>query len=92
VLPTDIECRVGSSEFYITGVSQAWTIIDIIHRIAVPTLLINGRYDEAQDEVMEPLFRYIPEVKWVQFAESAHVPQFEEKELFIQVITGFLDY
>jgi pimeloyl-ACP methyl ester carboxylesterase len=66
--------------------------MDIIHKIAVPTLLLNGRYDEAQDEVMEPFFRYIPKVKWVRFAESAHVPQFEEKELFIQVVAGFLDY
>ncbi|KAG1805589.1 hypothetical protein EV424DRAFT_1330172, partial [Suillus variegatus] len=47
------------------------------------TLLINGRYDEAHDMVVEPLFQHIPKVRWVQSADSAHVPQLEETERFM---------
>lgn len=64
--------------------------MDRIHRIKVPTLLINGRYDEAQDEVMEPFFRLIEKVKWVRFADSSHMPHFEEKDEFLKVVGDFL--
>ena len=61
-----------------------------IHKIIVPTLLINGKYDEAQDEVMEPFFKSIPTVKWARFAESSHLPQLEETEEFLKVVSNFL--
>lgn len=64
--------------------------MDRIHRIKVPTLLINGRYDEARDEVMEPFFRLIEKVKWVRFADSSHMPHFEEKDEFLKVVGDFL--
>jgi pimeloyl-ACP methyl ester carboxylesterase len=56
----------------------------------VTTLLINGRYDEAQDKAVEPYFLNIPKVRWVPFADSAHVPQLEETERFMQVVWAFL--
>ena len=56
----------------------------------MPTLLINGRYDEAQDEVVQPYFEHIPKVKWIRFAESSHLPQFEERKEFMKVIADFL--
>lgn len=56
----------------------------------MPTLLINGYYDEAQDEVVEPYFEHIQKVKWVQFAKSSHLPQFEERKGFMKAIGNFL--
>jgi L-proline amide hydrolase len=56
----------------------------------VPTLLINGKYDEAQDSVMEPFFKSIEKVKWVRFAESSHLPQLEEPGEFLNVVGRFL--
>jgi pimeloyl-ACP methyl ester carboxylesterase len=53
-------------------------------------LLINGKYDEAQDSVMEPFFNSIEKVKWVRFAESSHLPQLEEPEEFLKVVGEFL--
>jgi pimeloyl-ACP methyl ester carboxylesterase len=53
-------------------------------------LLINGKYDEAQDEVMEPFSKGIGNVKWVKFAESSHLPQLEETEEFLNVVGNFL--
>lgn len=58
----------------------------------MPTLLVNGRYDEAQDEVVEPFFQKIEKVKWYRFAESSHTPQLEAKEEFMNLVARFLGY
>lgn len=60
------------------------------HKIKVPTLLINSRYDEAQDSCVAPFFNEIPKVKWVQFAESSHTPHVEEKDRYMKVVSDFL--
>ncbi|KAJ7727389.1 proline-specific peptidase [Mycena metata] len=80
----------GPSEFTVTGTLKTWTVIEDLHKIDVPTLLINGRFDEAQDVSVNPFFQKIPKVKWVQFAESSHMPLFEENERYLQVIGDFL--
>ena len=52
---------------------------------------MNGRYDEAQDSVVEPFFKEIPsKVKWFTFAESSHMPQYEERALYMQRVGDFL--
>jgi L-proline amide hydrolase len=67
-----------------------WTIIDGLHKISVPTLLINGKYNKAQDIAVLPFFEKVPKVKWVQFARSSHTPIFEEKNRYLEVIGNFL--
>ncbi|KAF7356098.1 Proline-specific peptidase [Mycena venus] len=81
---------IGPSEFNITGTMREWSVVDNIHKISVPTFLLNGRYDDAQDVGVVPFFERIPKVKWVQFAESSHMPFFEEPERFLQVVGDFL--
>lgn len=73
-----------------TGLLEHWSIIDRIRKIKVPTLMFNGKYDGAQDFVIEPFFRYIDKVKWVRFAESSHFPQWEEPEEYLKVVGDFL--
>ena len=82
--------RNGPSEFHIVGSLKEWTIIDRIHLINIPTLLLNGRYDEAQDSVVEPFFKHISKVKWFTLAESSHMPQYEERELYMERVGSFL--
>ena len=77
-------------EFHITGSLKTWSVIPDLHKITVPTLLLNGRYDEAQDSVVEPFFKNISKVKWFTFAESSHMPQYEERELYMQRVGEFL--
>jgi pimeloyl-ACP methyl ester carboxylesterase len=69
---------------------KTWSIVDSVYKIIVPTLLINGKYDEAQDSVMEPFFKSIEKVKWIRFAASSHLPQLEEPDEFLKVVGGFL--
>ena len=84
--------RNGPSEFFVSGTLKTFDIRRDVHQIKVPTLLINGRYDEAQDEVVEPFFQEIDKVKWYRFAESSHTPQLEEREEFMKVVARFLGY
>ncbi|KAL0578387.1 hypothetical protein V5O48_003608 [Marasmius crinis-equi] len=80
----------GPNEFYITGSLKTWTVIDQLDRIVVPTLLTNGRYDEAQPSTMTPFFQKIPKVKWVTLENSSHMPHQEETERFIEIVGQFL--
>jgi pimeloyl-ACP methyl ester carboxylesterase len=82
----------GPSEFTVIGTFKDWTIIPDLHKIKVSTLLLNGRFDEAQDIAMAPYFNLIQKVKWVTFALSAHVPHIEETERYLEVVGEFLLY
>lgn len=72
--------RWGPSEFTPTGILKDWTIVDILHRIKCPTLLISGEMDQAQEVAYLPFFLEIPKIKWVNFENSSHLPQYEEPE------------
>ncbi|KAI0792614.1 proline-specific peptidase [Abortiporus biennis] len=89
--PTVYHTMNGPSEFHITGHLRSFDITSDLHRITVPTLLTNGRYDGAQDDVMLPFFKEISSrVKWIQFAQSSHTPHLEECERYFSVVGAFL--
>lgn len=73
------------------GPLVGWSIIDGLHKINVPTLLLNGRDDIAQDFVVQPFFDGISRVKWLTFEKSSHVPMWEEREKFMEVVEHFLE-
>ncbi|EIM89385.1 proline-specific peptidase [Stereum hirsutum FP-91666 SS1] len=87
---TVYKTMAGPSEFNITGSLKTWSVVDKIHHINYPTLLINGAEDEAQDLVMAPFFEGLAKVKWVRFAESSHMVFWEEKERYLTVLGDFL--
>ncbi|KAI0638254.1 prolyl aminopeptidase-2 [Trametes polyzona] len=80
----------GPSEFHVIGTLKNWTIEDDAHKINVPTLLLNGVYDEAADSTVFPFFKAIPKVKWYTFAESSHTPHWEEREKYMKLVSDFL--
>jgi pimeloyl-ACP methyl ester carboxylesterase len=82
--------RNGPNEFYITGSLKTWSVIDELHKIQVPTLLINGEFDEAQDSVMEPFFNRVDKVKWVTIPGGSHTTHLEDTERFIRIVGEFL--
>ncbi|KAK0442688.1 proline iminopeptidase [Desarmillaria tabescens] len=73
-----------------TGELRTWTIVDRLDRVRVPTFVINGRADIAQDFVVEPLFRGIHQAKWVTMEKSSHTPMWEERERYMDLVNGFL--
>ncbi|WP_295699363.1 proline iminopeptidase-family hydrolase [Lapillicoccus sp.] len=88
--PTVYHTMNGPSEFHVIGTLKGWSIVDRAGRITAPTLLINGRYDEATDACMQPFADAIPDVRWERFAESSHLPQVEEEDRYLEVVTSFL--
>jgi L-proline amide hydrolase len=90
--PTVYNTMNGPNEFFVTGTLKTWSVIDRVHRIDVPTLLISGRYDEAQPMVVQPFKDNIKGARWEIFENSSHVPHIEEKEKFMRLVGEFLDH
>lgn len=80
----------GPTEFHVIGTLRDWTIEDRLARINVPTLLISGRYDEATPEVVRPYVEKVPDIRWVVFENSSHMPHVEEKEACLKTVSDFL--
>lgn len=53
-------------------------------------MLLNGRHDEATDETVQPYFEEIPRVRWFTFSDSSHMPNWEERELFMERVAEFV--
>ncbi|KAF8815119.1 proline-specific peptidase [Phlegmacium glaucopus] len=88
--PTVSQTMLGPSEFNIIGTLKSWSIVDILHNIPCPTLLISAPLDSVQEIAVLPFFLNIPKVKWVELQNSTHLPVFEEPEKYFSVILGFL--
>jgi L-proline amide hydrolase len=89
--PTVYFTMNGPSEFHVIGTLKDWSIIDRVDRIAVPTLLISGRHDEATPAVVQPFADRIPDVRWRIFEHSSHMPHVEETEACLAAVSDFLD-
>jgi L-proline amide hydrolase len=81
----------GPNEFHVIGTLKDWTVIDRLHLIEVPTLLVSGRHDEATPATVQPFADRIPDVRWEIFEDSSHMPHIEEEERYLQVVGAFLD-
>ncbi|PZO82052.1 MAG: alpha/beta hydrolase [Mesorhizobium amorphae] len=80
----------GPTEFHVIGTMKDWTIEDRLGAIAVPTLLISGRHDEATPEVVRPYVENVPDIRWTLFEHSSHMPHVEERELCMRTVSEFL--
>ena len=88
--PTVYLTMNGPSEFYVTGSLKTWSCVDRLKVIEAPTLLVNGRYDEAQDSCVAPYFEHIKRVRWVTLEDSSHFAFVEQRERYMEVVRGFL--
>ncbi|KAG9236196.1 Alpha/Beta hydrolase protein [Amylocarpus encephaloides] len=80
----------GPSELDISGSLRDWTSVPLLSRIEVPTLLINGAEDEAQDCAMQPFFEYLKKVKWITLDNAAHFCHVDQREKFMGHLEAFL--
>jgi len=81
----------GPNEFFCIGTLRDWTIVDRLHSVDVPTLLMSGRFDEATPATVQPYFELIDDVRWEIFESSSHMPFIEERERYMSVLRDFLD-
>ena len=88
--PTVYHTMNGPSEFHCIGTIRGWSIIDRLDRIAVPTLLISGRHDEATPAVVQPYADRIADVRWRIFEDSSHLTHVEETDAFLETVDTFI--
>jgi pimeloyl-ACP methyl ester carboxylesterase len=67
-----------------------WSTEAELHRIHVPTLVIHGKYDLAQDFVIAPLAERISGAKSVKLENSSHSPQWEQRHKLVSIVHDFL--
>ena len=88
--PTVYHVMNGPNEFLCVGTLRDWTVVDDVHQITAPTLLVSGRYDEATPVTIQPFFDNIPDVRWEIFESSSHNPFVEEPARYLEVVDAFL--
>ncbi|MGI5119247.1 proline iminopeptidase-family hydrolase [Marinactinospora thermotolerans] len=88
--PTVYHTMNGPCEFHVIGTLKDWSVVDLLPRIAAPTLVISGRHDEVTPESVRPFLDLVPDVRGHEFADSSHSPHLEEPERFIEVVAEFL--
>ncbi|MCF3641772.1 proline iminopeptidase-family hydrolase [Rhizobium sp. TRM95111] len=89
--PTVYHTMNGPNEFHVIGTMKDWSIVGRLSTIAVPTLLVSGRHDEATEACVKPYAEEIPDVRWRIFEQSSHMPHVEEREACMAEVAGFLD-
>ncbi|WP_341720720.1 proline iminopeptidase-family hydrolase [Micromonospora sp. FIMYZ51] len=88
--PTVYHTMNGPSEFHVIGTLRDWSLLDRLPDIAVPTLVLTGRHDEATPATVQPFVELIPNVRWTVLENSSHVPHIEEPAAFDAVLSAFL--
>ncbi|KAJ7611563.1 proline-specific peptidase, partial [Mycena polygramma] len=70
---------------------KGWTIVDRLHEINVPCLVVNGEFDLAKDFVVQPFIDKIPKVKWFRYEDASHLPMWEVRGKYIEDVGRFLE-
>jgi proline-specific peptidase len=84
------ETMFGPSDFRIVGTIRDWDVFERLAEIAVPTLLLAGRFDECSPEDMREMHHRIVGSRFELFESTAHMPFIEEPHRFDQVMRDFL--
>jgi L-proline amide hydrolase len=88
--PTVYHTMNGPNEFHVLGTLREWSIIDRLHLISAPTLVIAGEFDEATPATWQPYVDHIPDVQSHVFTGTSHCSHLEKPEEFRAVVAAFL--
>jgi L-proline amide hydrolase len=88
--PTVYHTMNGPNEFHVLGTLRGWSIIDRLHRITAPTLVIAGEFDEATPATWQPYVEHIADAESHVFPDTSHCTHLEKPEEFRAVVAEFL--
>lgn len=71
-------------------VLQAYSFLDVLPRIDVPTLLVVGERDGAMPESMRNMHREIGGSHFIEIADAGHIPNLEQPDAFNAALRSFL--
>jgi proline iminopeptidase len=80
----------GPSEFTVTGTLKNWDIMDRLTEIAVPTLLVGGRYDECTPGHLEEMHGRIAGSRLEIIEDASHLCFAEQPQVFNDLANSFL--
>lgn len=69
---------------------REWNAVSAAANIDVPTLVLNGVDEGASDEAIDPFLKGIQNVTRVKLQNSTHMPQFEERENYLKIVSEWL--
>lgn len=88
--PTVYHTMNGPNEFHVIGTLRDWSIIDRLHRVTAPTLVVAGEFDEATPATWAPFIANIPDAASHVFPGASHCSHLEQPEAFRSVIAAHL--
>lgn len=88
--PTVYHTMNGPNEFHVLGTLREWSIIDRLHLITAPTLVVAGEFDEATPATWRPYVEHIPNAESHVFPDTSHCTHLEKPEEFRAVVAEFL--
>lgn len=88
--PTVYHTMNGPNEFHVVGSLREWSIIDELHRVNAPTLVIAGEYDEATPLTWQPFVTGIRGARSHVFPGASHCTHLEQPLIFRQLVAEFL--
>ncbi len=88
--PTVYHTMNGPTEFHVVGTLKDWSVTERLPDVAVATLVVSGRHDEATADCVRPFVELIPDAVAEVFDDSSHMPHLEEPARFRAALIGFL--
>jgi proline iminopeptidase len=85
------ETMNGPSEFTVVGTIKDWDVTDRLGEIAVPTLLVGGRYDECRPEHLADMRLRVKGAELAIIEDASHLCFAEQPAAFAMAVNGFLD-
>jgi pimeloyl-ACP methyl ester carboxylesterase len=70
---------------------EGWDITSRLPEIGLPCLVITGEYDVIAPKCAEAIHRGIRGSKLVKFDECSHLPMWEDRVGYMEVVRDFLD-
>ncbi len=80
----------GPSEFTITGTLKQYDATSVLPRIAVPSLVTVGEFDEVGPELVRGHAAMIPGARFEMLAGAAHITPWDAREANVRVVREFL--
>ena len=81
----------GPSEFTVVGTLREWSVMDRLHELDVPTLVICGEHDELSTEHAREVHEAIAGSELVIVEDASHLSFAEQPERFYSAMNDFLE-
>jgi len=83
------ETMNGPSEFHVVGTLREWSVVDQLHEIDAPTLVVTGEHDEATPPINRTVSEGIPGAESVILPGCSHMAHVEDTAGYLALLDGF---